>query len=272
MLLSRRSALAYGPALSAFVANGLPSTALGAVRAAAVPAAPPDGDWQGVQSLVIHAGQADGVPHFTILSIPGSDTPLAAFASLSEDDYRGALETYSLRGYGPLRVNAFQTRQGLRYAAIWQFGRSTPSRVRYDMTEADFRDAAKRFRAQGYALTHIDGCDTDKGARFAAIWEKTDAPEQTLHIGLTAAQFKRQRALLTSQGLGVQRMAGYSSGGSARFAALFAPVQTEAQHAIPAAKFRARSAEMRAGGYRLTDASGYVAGRQAFVAAVWEKS
>src|SRR6266481_5431740 len=199
MLVSRRSALAYASAFTACATNPITATADPAEPAAFGRRG--SGLSQRIQHLVIHRDEAGGTAHFANLSLPAPDTAWAAFAWLNEREYRDALEIYRLRGYGVVRVNAFQTRHGIRYAAIWQFGRTAPSQIRHDMTAAEFRDAADALKGQGFALAHIDGCATAAGARFAAIWEKGASPPQTVFIDLTAAEFKRQRALLASQSL-----------------------------------------------------------------------
>ncbi len=267
MLISRRSTLAYASVVTACATNALPAHAQ-----IAEPAQPRAA--QLVQHLVIHQDQAGGRAFHAALAVPSPDTAWQAPGLQTERDYTLSLDTYARRTYGLRRVNAFQTKRGLRYAAIWQWGAAPPARIQHDMTAGEFRAASELFAAQGHVLAHVGAHATPAGARFIALWDKSAGPAQKVFADLTVAQYKRTVATLAADGFRPQQIAGYVSGGGARFAAVFTNRAGifEAHHAVPAAQFHARSAALRAQGYALRDASGFVAGGRPFVTAVWEKA
>src|ERR1700710_1742126 len=117
MLISRRSTLAYGAAATALASTSIPSIARAAPAACAT-----SRDRQLVQHLVIHPDEADGTAYCAPIALSASDAAWTTTGLMTENEYRTALSTYRLRGYGLRRVNAFQTKQGIRYAAIWQLG------------------------------------------------------------------------------------------------------------------------------------------------------
>ena len=268
MQISRRSSIAYASA--ATVCAALPLPTIASPRA---PRVAPNGAQQ-IQHLVIHEDESGGLAYLADLSIPASDTTWRAHGRLDETAFHTAQESYRRRGYGLRRVSAFQTRRGLRYAAIWQFGYGAPAQIRLGMTLAEFRAAAELAGRQGLAMTHLDASATAQGARFAAIWKKSDGPAQDVRAGLTGTQYEQQCATLAAQGFAPSQIAGYAQDGEARFAVVFVRdgVQRQAVHAIAAEDFRLRSRAMVAQGYSLRDASGFVAGGQPYYAGVWDKA
>jgi hypothetical protein len=269
MLISRRSTLTYGSVATALASTSLPSIALAAPAACAA-----SRDTQLVQHLVIHPDEADGTPYCAPIALSASDAAWTTTRLMTEREYRAALASYRSRGYGLRRVNAFQTRRGVRYAAIWQLGHGAPAQVGHDMTADDFEAAAARFARQGYALAHVDASATNNGTRFAAFWDKS-GQSQHVFTGLTAAAYTETAARMAQQGYGPQAVAGYGVDGKAQFAAVFArnlSPQREAHLDIPGWAFHARARAMTTQGYALRDASGYVAMGLPFYAAVWDKA
>ena len=229
---------------------------------------------QQIDHPVIDADESGSGRYHAAIAIDAPDTMWATREAMSESTYRAAADSYRARGYGLRRVNAFRTRDGVRYAAIWQWRHQADSQSQHAMTQGEFQAAADSYAAQGYSLAHIDGCATADGVRFAAIWEKSAAPAQKVFANLTAAQYKQQTAALAELGYQPKHVSGYSDGTRARFAAVFVKDGTDrlALHALSVDQYRARTRAMRRDGYKLKDASGYVAAGQPFYTAVWERA
>jgi hypothetical protein len=226
-----------------------------------------------VQHLLIHRDEAGGVPYTAALSLEAPDTAWIAVGR-HESEYLAGLETYRSRGYGLRRLNAFQTSRGMHYATIWQLGAAMPKLVRHTMSHAVFRSTADAASARGYELTHIDGCATQDGVRFAAIWDEPSGRAQKVITDLTAGAFRAQRALAAQNGFRPKQVAGYASNGDARFAAIFVQDKNSAvaHVALPASEFYRHTQSMTSRGHALTDASGYVVGGEPMFTAVWEKA
>jgi hypothetical protein len=272
MSVSRRSALVSVSALAVTAANASVARGVHTVLNAGVHAAPDTS--QRIQHLLVHRDAAAGGPHFAPISFASGDTAWMSQQDLDERAYLQASAKYAMRGYRLRRVNAFQTNAGMRYAAIWQLASGPAQETRYGMTQAEFQEHAGRFAARGYTLAHIDGCATNGGARFAAIWEKRAAPAQKVFAALTATQLKRKSAELAAQGYRPRQIAGYAQG-RAQFAAIFekgATVHREVHHAMTASTLSARSNAMFVTGYRLSDAGGYVVRGRPMFSGIWEKA
>jgi len=270
MLLSRRSTLVSASAIAATSLAPVPSLA-SALR----PGLERPGASQSIQHLVVHADEADGQPHSVSLSLAAGDTAWISAGNIEEQTFASASDRFAARGYGLRRLNAFQTRGGVRYAAIWQLGRPTPSKVLYGMTLSQFQSATALYAKKGCTLAHVDAAATNSGARFAAIWETPSTSAQQIFAGLTQDDLAATRTKLATEGFRVQQIAGYAPVGGAHFAAVFTAGDVAAQQsdtAIAASQFRLRYRAMTAQGYTLRDASGYVAGGQPIYTAVWEKA
>ena len=228
-----------------------------------------------VQHLVIHQDQTGGRAYRAALAVPSPDTAWQAPGLQSERDYQLSLATYARRNYGLRRVDAFQTKRGLRYAAIWQWGAAAPARIQHDMTAAGFAGRNRTLRRGKSRASRMSArIATPVGARFTALWDKASGPAQKVFAGLTAAQYKRKVAALAADGFRPRQIAGYAADGGVRFAAVFTNRAGAFRRITP---FRRRSstrvpAALLAQGYALRDASGFVAGGRPFVTAVWEQA
>src|SRR5690349_1796524 len=125
MQISRRATLAYASALTAVSATS--------ARATVGPQAESIGRSQLVQHLVVHPDEAGGRIVCAYLSLPAPDTAWRTSTTLDETALHEANGTWHRRGYGVRRISAFQTRDGVRYAAIWQLGRTVPAHVQTGM-------------------------------------------------------------------------------------------------------------------------------------------
>ncbi len=268
MLLSRRSTLTYGSAIAALASAPLPAVA----RTAADARASSDST-QLVQHLVIHPDACDGNAYCATFALAAPDTAWRTGGLLTDRGLRAAMSSNGARGYGLRRVNAFQTRDGMRYAAIWQLGAAAPSLQRHGLTRAQFRAAASRFAADGHAIAHFDATATDSGVRFAALWEKSAAPQHVV-TDLTEAEYTAKRAALAAEGFTPRQIAGYTVNGETRFAALFDKSAAARQDfaSVYAAHFATHARAMRAEGYTLIDAAGYVTRGLPHYTTVWQST
>jgi hypothetical protein len=257
MLVSRRTAVAFAAA----------STVVSVAPARAVVNAV-FRRTQLVQHLVVHPDEADGQRICAALALEAPDTAWKTAGMMTERAFCETTASLQHRRYGLRRVNAFQTRRGVRYAAIWQLGRSTPADVRTGMDLATFQATAEHHARNGLAISQLDAAGTDDGARFSAIWERSYTNQAVL-ADLTESDF----ALHVASGRAPHLLAGYASGNSARFAAVFGAAGTvRTDLALPASRYLARGRAMKAAGFALRDVSGYAVGGQPFLTAVWQQA
>src|SRR5262249_240400 len=104
---------------------------------------------------------------------------------------------------------------------------------------------------------------------------KKPGPAWEARHGLTATEYQQAFDALTKQGYRLIHVSGYSSGGSARYAAIFdksGGAAWQARHGLTASQYQQAFDDFSKQGYRLRDVSGYNVGGTDYYAAIWEKT
>ena len=223
---------------------------------------------QSFMLLLIHHDEGGNTPHSAPIWIPSSDTAWYAADTMSAGLYAGNNKTYKKRGYRLERVSAFKTKEGERYAAIWELATGPEWHSRHGMIQAEFEQANSQF-GKNWRMTHVNAHHG-----FAAIWEKGDGSAQQILTALSASDFQTQLAQLTSQGYRPLRISTSTDGHAPRFTAIFEKnngTQWHAQPAMNESQFARMSATMNQQGFKLTDASGVMLGKKPSFSGIWEK-
>jgi hypothetical protein len=110
--------------------------------------------------------------------------------------------------------------------------------------------------------------------RIAAIWEKRGTAFSARH-GIDATTYQQAFDAQLAAGFRPLRVAGYSEGRDARFAAIWIrddhSAAWEAHHNLTADQYQATFNSLTGKGYRLTDVSGYAINGSPRYAGIWEK-
>src|SRR5262249_55934311 len=142
------------------------------------------------------------------------------------------------------------------------------------MSSADYQKAFDDLAKQGYRLTWVSAHEAGPALHFEGIWEKKGGPAWEARHNLTADQYQQTFDSLTKQGYRLVPVTGYSSRGSARYAAIFEKSSGpawQAKHGMTAAQYQKAFDDFAKQGYRLKDVSGYNVGGTDLYAAIWEK-
>jgi len=223
---------------------------------------------QSFMLLLIHHDEGGDTPHSAPIWIPSSDTAWYAVDTMSPGLYAGNNKTYKKRGYRLERVSAFKTKEGERYAAIWELASGPEWHSRHGMIQAEFEQAHSQF-GKNWRMAHVNAHHG-----FAAIWEKGDGSTQQVVTALSASDFQTQMAQLTSQGLRPLRISTSSDGHAPRFTAIFEKTdgtEWQAQSAMNESQFAHMSTTMSQRGFKLVDASGVMLGKKPSFSGIWEK-
>jgi len=223
---------------------------------------------QSFMLLLIHHDEGHNTPHSAPIWIPSSDTAWYAVDTMSTGLYASNNKSYKKRGYRLERVSAFKTKEGVRYAGIWELASGPEWHSRHGMIQAEFEQAKSQF-SKNWRMTHVNAHHG-----FAAIWEKGDGSAQQVLVSLSASDFQTQMAQLTSQGYRPLRITTNSDGHAPRFTAIFEKndgTQWQAQAAMNESQFARMSTTMSQRGFKLTDASGVMLGKKPSFSGIWEK-
>ena len=271
MTISRRTALT-GASAVAFLGG---STELGAASVArrAMSAIVNGGRYRNTQTsqrflqLLIHQDETRHMPYSAEISIRAKDTAWYAINTLSDVQYGLTNKAYKKRGYRLKFVNAFKTRDGVRYAACWELASGPDWNSRHGMTLSQFQAANSDFAGKGFRLSYLD-----TRAGYAAMWERGDVSSQQILSGLAQSDFEQQHTNLVGQGYRPERISVHAEQGAPRFAAIYekdSGSTWKSAHQMSAANFHKTDAALKSQGYRLVDASGYMQGHNPTFSGIW---
>ena len=203
-------------------------------------------------------------------------TPPAYVArhGLSPADYQTAFDTYGKQGFRLVSVSGYVVGGQLQYAALWRQAAGPAWAARHGLSAADLDKAITDFGKQGMRLTYIDGYEVNGAPQFAGIWEASSAPAPTVKIGMTGADYQAAFDALGKQGFRLLFVAGYTQGGSARYAAIWdksAGPAYIAHNGMSPADYQATFNDLASQGFRLREVSGYSPGGSDQYAAIWDK-
>ncbi len=95
----------------------------------------------------------------------------AAFREMTRTSYQEKVDELSALGLWVIDYEAYDTPDGLRYAAIWE-PRPTGKaiQVRTNRTEIDFANLWRQYSDEGYRLLDFEFNDSPNGPRYSGIW------------------------------------------------------------------------------------------------------
>ncbi len=142
------------------------------------------------------------------------------------------------------------------------------------MTAREYRTASADYRARGYGLRRVNAFQTNRGVRYAAIWQLGhSAPAQIGH-DMTAQEFQAAAARYARQGYALSHIDAAATNDGTRFAALW-DKSGQAQDVVTgltAAAYTETAARLAASGYRPQHIAGYGVDGKATFAAVFAKN
>lgn len=192
---------------------------------------------------------------------------------LTPAQYQSTFDDLAKQGYRLRCVSGYMS-GGERYAALWVKEQGPAWQARHGLSSADYQKTFDDLLKQGYRLTWVSAHEAGPALHFEGIWEKKSGPAWEARHNLTADQYQQTFDSLTKQGYRLIHVSGYSSGGSARYAAIFdksSGPAWQARHAMTGAQYQKAFDDFAKQGYRLKDVSGYNVGGTDLYAAIWEK-
>jgi len=142
---------------------------------------------------------------------------------LTGAQYQAEFNTLTAQGYRPVLVSGFPSGNQAKYACIFIKENNAPQwTARHGMTSAQYQAEFNLRVGEGYQLADISGYTVGGTDYYAAIFEKkAGAPQWKAKHGMTAAQYQAEFDQMSDQGYRLFKVSGYSSGNSARYAAIW---------------------------------------------------
>jgi N-acyl-D-amino-acid deacylase len=193
-----------------------------------------------------------------------AEAPPVEVHGVNAASLRAWLDRLAKTGHRLALVNGFATRDGPRFAALAvRDPHNSPWLARLDLTPQQYQKAFTEWAAKGYRLLSVSGYPNGQTTRFAALWVRDPAAGTWAgRHGLTAREYGKAVVENDRKHMRPVYVAGYPSGESYRFAAIFSPtnLRSAARHDLTGCQYHKACASMRARGFRPVSVSGYLAG------------
>jgi CubicO group peptidase (beta-lactamase class C family) len=193
--------------------------------------------------------------------------------NLTPAEFQSTFNDLFKQGYRLKQMSGYVS-NGERYAGLWLKESGPEWQARSGLSAADFQKNFDDFFKQGYRLTWVSAHEAGGSVRYEGIWEKKPGPEWQARNNMTSAEYQQNFDTFKKQGYRLVHAYGYTSGGSARFAAIWeksgGPAY-EARDNMTADQFQKTFDDFSKQGYRLTDMSGYNVGGTDYYTGIWEK-
>lgn len=147
----------------------------------------------------------------------------AAYRDMTSDRYGERWQEFRDRGWRPVDIEAYPTRNGLRYAGIWVENRE---RVRWasrrDMTGEQYGDWFREQRDAGMRLIDMEAYQTPAGLRYAAIWvHNTDNREWAQLRNMTRESYQQHLEQRSAQGFRLVDFEAWNTANGTRYGAIW---------------------------------------------------
>jgi hypothetical protein len=113
------------------------------------------------------------------------------------------------QGYRLIDVSGYNLGGEDRYAGIWEQGPGPAWMARHGMTADQYQQEFNTLGGQGYRLVRISGWPSGGAARFAAIWERGEAPPWVARHGMLSDVYQEEFFQRASEGYRLRRVSGY---------------------------------------------------------------
>lgn len=177
--------------------------------------------------------------------------------------------------FRPLVVHRDETGGFPHHATLWIEAADSPWMVIEDLDARGYRQASAKYESRGYRLRRINGFETPKGSRYAAIWQHATGPQYQAQRDLTLAEFERESAQLAQQGHRLTYIDARGTQSGAAYCAIWEKdggPQQDVSAMLTAGEYERKFANLTAQGFRPVGISSYALHGEPRFAAIFEKS
>jgi Peptidase family M23/Bacterial tandem repeat domain 1 len=187
---------------------------------------------------------------------------------MPKHNYQCFLERAAAAGYQNKWIDFFNIGKDL-YVNVVMRPRESEGASRSGMDADAFLQENASFKAAGYRVTQIESY-IDGGVRYAALWQKTGGPAQSLYLGFSAEDHDKKVAELKAQGFRPKSISVVTHSGL-QYTALWEQVSSgwEMRSTLTPAEYSAKAKENHDRGYEVVFLNSYVDGKQPYVSAIW---
>lgn len=148
-------------------------------------------------------------------------TAWTAYHGVSQATHQANFNSLTAQGFRPVNISAVRAGGTRVFTALYDKAAVGSFFTLTGMTEAEYQTQFNANTAAGRRLAYVNAFMESGVPKISAIWDQKNTGSWVARHGQSSAQYQAEFDLRVSQGLLPRRVAGYESGGSARFASLF---------------------------------------------------
>ena len=110
--------------------------------------------------------------------------------NLTASEYSIYFQEQKHKGFRVVDIEAYQTSEGLRYAAIWVQNKENISWAQFrDMSRSSYQNKVNEYSSKGYILVDLEVYKVGSSEKYATIWEKRSGFAYQVRTNLSELQF-----------------------------------------------------------------------------------
>jgi len=190
--------------------------------------------------------------------------------------YQAEFDRLTGQGFRLIKVSGYSVGGSARYASIWTQAPGPAWSAMHGVDGDTYQAQFDSLASQGYRPVDISGYEDGGGARYAAIFEQSDAGGWAANHGIPGGDYQGVFDTNAGNGLRPLRVSGYTVGGATYFACIWVGNDGRgwiARHGVDFDGFQATFDDATNNqGMRLVDVSGWEEGGTARYTATYDTS
>jgi hypothetical protein len=176
---------------------------------------------QGYRPYQVESYSGQGGTRYAVIFRKQSGPAYSAYHGLDAAAHQAKMDTLTKAGYRPRNVSVVSSGGQRRYTALYDKTDMGSWQAKSQLTAAEYQQAFDSNAQQGRQVVYLNGYVHGGQPYFSAIWSsKASGPYKAKH-GLSSNQYQNEWQSNTGAGLLTRDVTGYSSGGSALYAAIW---------------------------------------------------
>jgi len=176
---------------------------------------------KGYRPYQVDSYGGSGGAHYAAIFRKQSGPAYKAYHGLPADQHQQHMDTWTADGYRPRNVSVVSSGGQRRYSAIYEKADIGSWQAKSQLTAAEYQQAFDDNAKQKRHLVYVNAYMHGGQPQFSAIWSSKASGSYKARHGLTSAQYQNEWESSSGAGLPTRDVTGYSTGGSARYAAIW---------------------------------------------------
>lgn len=176
---------------------------------------------QGLRLSQVDSYLVGGQVRYAAIFDSSPSTAWVAYHGVSQATHQANFNSFTSQGFRPVNISAVVVNGARTFTALYNKDNVGSFFTLTGLTESDYQTQFNANVAAGRHLSYVNAFMEGGVPKISAIWDQSSVGGWVARHGQTAAQYQAEYDTQNAAGLLVRDVAGYESGGSARFASLF---------------------------------------------------